>query len=106
VLPAVHNVQDPKPEVEVIEPAGQSVHEVDPAAEYLPAGHDPEQAAVVEPGEVPYVPAGQSVQDGSPANEYLPASHVVQAVLTVLPETDVLPAEQDAQTFGSVKVFD
>jgi len=52
VLPAVHDVQDPAPEEVEIEPAGQSVHEVDLAAEYLPAGHVPEQAAVV-PADVP-----------------------------------------------------
>jgi hypothetical protein len=52
VLPAVQDVQDPAPEEVEIEPAGQSKHEVDPAAEYLPAGHVPEQEAVV-PAEVP-----------------------------------------------------
>jgi len=52
------------------------------------------------------VPAGQSVQDGSPANEYLPALHIIQALLATLPEADVVPAEQEAQTFSSVKVFD
>jgi hypothetical protein len=52
------------------------------------------------------VPAGQSEQDESPANEYCPALHAVQALLATLPETDVVPAEQEAQTFWSVKVFD
>ncbi len=106
MLPAVQDVQDPAPEEEEKEPAGQSVHDVDPAAEYLPAEHVPEQAEVVEPDEVPNVPAGQSEQDGSPANEYLPALHVVQALIAMLPETDVVPAEQEAQTFWSVKVLD
>jgi hypothetical protein len=52
------------------------------------------------------VPAGQSEQDESPANEYFPASHAVQAVLAVLPETDVVPAEQEAQTFALATSFD
>jgi len=52
------------------------------------------------------VPAGQSVQDGSPANEYCPALHAVQEVLDVLPETDVVPAEQVPQTFALANVFE
>ena len=52
------------------------------------------------------MPAGQFVQDGSPDSEYLPSAHAVQALLTVLPEAELVPAVQEAQTLESVKVFD
>ena len=63
------------------------------------------QAAVCKPAEAPHVPAGQSIQ-GAPPSEYLPAAQSVHAAIAVLPEGDEVPAAQDAQTAGSVRVFD
>jgi len=67
--------------------------------------HVPEQAAVCKPAVAPHVPAGQSIQ-AAPPSEYLPAAQAVQAVLTVLPKGDEVPAAQDAHTLTSVRVFD
>jgi len=79
-------------------PAGQNVHDVEPANEYepvaqipqtvesltvlevaparalLPAGHEtvPVQVATWRPVVEPYVPAGQDVHVAEPANEYVP----------------------------------
>jgi hypothetical protein len=58
-----------------------------------------------EPAEEEKVPLEQSVH-AEAAAEYLPAGQDVHSVLNLLPETEVVPAGQLAQTVASVKVAD
>ena len=59
-----------------VRPLPQIVHDVEPAIEYVPAAHKPEQAALVKPLVSPRVPAGQLIHEEEPAVEYVPAVQV------------------------------
>ena len=57
-----------------VRPLPQLVHDVEPAIEYVPDAHKPEQVAFVKPLVAPNVPAGQLVHDDEPIVEYVPAA--------------------------------
>jgi len=66
-------------------PAGQLVHALAPAKEYVPIAHRPEQDDVFKPVVAPNVPATQDpqvviavkVDDVAPGNAYLPTGQVI-----------------------------
>ena len=58
-----------KPDVAPYVPAGQLVHEEEPAVEYVPAAQVAVHVAFVKPVEAPYVPAVQLVHKEEPAIE-------------------------------------
>ena len=85
-VPTVQEVQsliEVLPIVEVV-PAGHDAHVVDrvissataPARAYFPAGHalvsGPEHESLVSPIVEPYFPAGQGVHVAEPSREYVP----------------------------------
>ena len=58
----------------------------------------PVQALVVRPAVAPYVPAGHRLQVAEAAREYEPAEQSVQSPIATLPDTEIVPATQLAQT--------
>jgi hypothetical protein len=97
--PMAQLVHDPAP-CKLYDPGGHmiAVALADPSGHLYPAGHSPEHADVLSPGDAPYSPTAQLVHDGAAAKLYVPSTHCPEHSADVDDENPKRPAAQSVHT--------